>query len=564
MNYHTRNGCKEIDDYIQAVKNDEIVACNNVKKLCNHIEKCFANESLVVDEKRLEAYMKIGELMFSEIYSWEKFLIALLLCTYKLDNGKLTPRWFWALIEIGRGAGKDGFIAWISLCLISKNNPIPHYDVDICANNEEQAIRPVLDVKDFLERPQLFERNKKSFNWNLERITGLRNKGRIRGHTNSPKGKDGLRSGCVILNEIHQYEDYSNIKVFTTGLGKVPEPRRFFFTTNGDVREGVLDSYLKNAEPVLNEEEDDGGHLFFLCSLDSKDEVHEERNWFKANPSLEWNESLLQETRVEYNEWIKQPLNASDFMTKRMNLPESAKERAVVDYELIKETNKPLIDLTGKPCIAGIDLSRTTDFCSVSLLFRVCGKKYIINHNWICTASIDWEDLKVKDQFPLWEEMGLLTIVDDIEINPEIVAEYIQRQKQKYQIVCLAMDDFRQSIFSRFLKERGFAKENKNLKLVRPSDICKVVPVIESDFINGNIYLGDNPIWRWACNNTKVISWKTKNTDDSELGNLIYAKIDPHTRKTDPFMSSVAAYTCENMLPDTKEISLDLLNVVIG
>lgn len=421
-------GCKEIDTYIKGVKNGKIKTNNNVKKLCNHIEKCFANEKLFVDKERLEAFMKIGHMMFEDIYSWEEFLIALLLCTYVAKNGKMQPRWFWALILIGRGAGKDGFIAWISTCMISRYNPIDHYDVDICANNEEQAMRPVLDVIEWLENPEYIDRNKKSFKWTLEKVVGLKNRGRIRGHTNSPKGKDGLRSGCVILNEIHQYEDYSNIKVFTTGLGKVDDPRRIYFTTNGDVREGVLDSYLKQAEPVLNEEEDDDGRLFFLCSLDFKEEVHDESNWYKANPSLEWNDSLLRETRVEYIEWKKNPSRASDFMTKRMNLPESAKDTAVVDYEYIKDTNKPLIDLTSKACIVGVDLSRTTDFCSVSLLFRINKKKYVINHNWICTASADWEDLKVKDQFPEWEKMGLLTIVDDVEINPQLITDYIQHQ----------------------------------------------------------------------------------------------------------------------------------------
>lgn len=201
-------GCKEIDTYINGVKNNKIKANSDVKKLCNHVEKCFSKEKLIVDIKRLDAYMKIGRMMFSEIYSWEEFLIALLLCTYTNKNGKLMPRWFWALILIGRGAGKDGFIAWISTCMISRYNPIDHYDVDICANNEEQAMRPVLDVIEWLENPDYIDRNKTSFKWTLEKVVGLKNRGRIRGHTNSPKGKDGLRSGCVILNEIHQYEDY--------------------------------------------------------------------------------------------------------------------------------------------------------------------------------------------------------------------------------------------------------------------------------------------------------------------------------------------------------------------
>lgn len=549
-------GCNEIDNYIKNVRNGTIIASNRVKLLCDLVERAFANEKLRFDNELFKNYLKIGNLMYPIIYEWEKFVVACLLCTFKADGN---PRWHWALCEIARGAGKDGLIAWISTCLVSKFNKVAKYDVDICANNEEQAIRPMLDVVEFLEKPEYYEMNKKSFHWNKEQVKGLTNKGRIRGHTNSPKGKDGLRTGCLIMNEVHQYENYDQIKVFTTGLGKIPCPRRISFTTNGEVREGVLDDYLKQADLVLNGEEEDNGHFYFICCLDSKEEVHNEQNWLKANPSLAYNQSLLQETREEYKEWLKDPYKNSSFMTKRMNLPEKANEKQVVDYELIKDTNQPLIDLQRKPCIVGIDLSRTTDFASVSLLFRVKDKRYVINHNWVCTHSSDWEEMKIKDQFPKWVEQGLLTIVDDIEINPQLIADYIQHQKSKYNILKVCMDDFRQSIMARDLGMIGFSKDQKNLKLVRPSDICKVVPVIESIFINNNYVWGDNPILRWCCNNTKIVPFRTRNTENSDLGNQIYAKIEPHSRKTDAFMSLVAAQTCESEIPEQKAINMTLL-----
>lgn len=551
-------GCKEINDFIVGVEKGIIPSNENIKKNCQLVKKAFANESIYVDREQWEGYKRIGEMMFEVIYPWEYYFVACTLCTYT-KQGK--PRWFWALAMLGRGAGKDGVIAWISLCLVSKYNNIPKYDVDICANNEDQATRPVKDVIEFLERPDIFERNKKSFHWTKEEISGLFNKGKIKGHTNSPKGKDGLRTGCLIMNEVHQYESYSQIKVFTTGLGKKPNPRRISFTTNGEVSEGVLDDYLENAEPVLNGDEADNGHFYFLWHLDSKDEVDDEKNWYKANPSLAYNESLLDETRTEYLEWKKDPYKNSSFMTKRMNLRVRADEKAVVDYDYIKATDQPMIDLTRKPCIAGIDASRTTDMASVSLWFKVKEKRYVINHNWICTASQDWEVIAAKEQFPKWVEMGILTIVDSFEINPKLLTDWIQAQKSKYNIMCVAIDDFRQSIFARELGLIGFTKEQKNLKLTRLGDVAKVVPNMESWLLNMNLVVGENPCWRWACNNTKVVPWKARTTDENELGNQVYAKIDKHKRKTDPFMSTVAAASCDLMLPDTMKVDITNLRV---
>lgn len=548
-------GCKEIDFYITGVENGTIIASEDVKKQCKLVRKAFEEESIYVDREQLEGYIKIGHLIFETIFPWEEFLTACILCTYTKEN---KPRWFWFLGMLGRGAGKDGLFCWWGLCLVSKYNKIPKYDVDICANNEEQATRPVLDAVDFLETPKYFEKNKTSFKWNKEEIKGLTNKGRIKGHTNSPKGKDGLRTGCLMMNEVHQYSDYGQIRVFTTGLGKVSSPRRVSLTSNGDVREGVLDDYLENAKPILNGDEPDNGHFYFLCRLDSKEEVDDERNWYKANPSLEYNESLLDETRTEYFEWKKDPYKNSSFMTKRMNLPISAGEKAVVDYDYIKGTNQPMIDLTKKPCVVGIDLSRTNDMIGVSAWFKVKEKRYVINHNWVCKQSKEWNEINARDNFPTWEKMGLLTIVDSFEINPKLIADYIQFLKTKYNILCVAIDDFRQSIFSRELNAIGFSKEKKNLKLTRLSDVAKVVPVMETLLLNHNLILGDNPVWRWGCNNTKVVPWKPRSLNEDDLGNQVYAKIDRVRRKTDSFMSTVAAATCDLMLPDQMDIDMSL------
>ena len=83
-------------------------------------------------------------------------------------------------------------------------------------------------------------------------------------------------------------------------------------------------------------------------------------------------------------------------------------------------------------------------------------------------------------------------------------------------------------------------KDLENLEVIRPSQIAEVVPIIERAFINERLIWKDNPMLRWATNNTKVIAWKrTKTTGDNDLGNQLYAKINPRFRKTDPFMAFV-------------------------
>lgn len=551
-------GNADVEKYLRSVEKDKPKSSSDVKKLARLVRSAFINEKLYIDNVKYKSYIKIGEAMYDEIFLWQRFLIALLLCTYNSDG---FPRWNKGLIMIGRGAGKDGFIAWLSLCMVSSNNEVSHYNVDICANNEEQAMRPVNDALDFLNNPTYSSINKSSYYWTKTMIRGLRNKGIIKGHTNSPKGKDGLRSGCVILNEIHQYEDFENVNVFTTGLGKKPHPRSYYFTTNGDVREGVLDHYLTVSENILNEEIEDGGFFPYVCRLDSKEEVHEESNWYKANPSLQYFPSLLKETKDEYELWKANPMTLPAFMTKRMNIPDISSAVDVVDYEYIKATNREVGNLYGKRCIIGIDTSNTTDFTSVSAVFKVGKEYHVINHTWVCTQSKDYSRIKFKGEFPKLVNQGYVTMVDEHEISPQLIANYIQELKREYVITKVVMDDFRYSIYARELNDLGFNQGLKNLKLIRPIDISRTVPVIERTFKNELFVWGDNKMLRWATQNTKVILWKVRTTGINDLGNRLYAKKEAKSRKTDPFMSLVHAMTCETELIDSKPINANLRRV---
>ena len=462
------------------------------------------------------------------------------------------PRWPDLFCLIGRGAGKDGTIALEATALSSEYNGIREYDVDICANNEDQALRPVQDIVGAFEQPRWIKKLQRFFRWTMEKVINLKTRSTIRGHTNNPGGKDGLRSGMVVLNEIHQYQDYKNINVFTTGLGKKKHPRRSYYTTQGDVREGPLDDLLETAEGILFGGEPDNGLLPYICRLDSKEEVHDEANWEKANPSLPYLPDLLEEIRKEYRDWIKHPDKFTAFMTKRMNIPDGTSEIKVCSYERIKATNRlvPVDDLQGRICTCGIDFSKITDFVSVNLHFRDGNIRYDLNHSWLCLNSKDLP--RIKAPWREWANRGMIDLVDDVEIHPETIVEYIEMQKEYYSIKMMAIDDFRYALLAQYLKGIGFdAKAYKNLKLVKPSDIMKVAPVIDSCFANDYFAWGDNPTLRWAVNNTKMVRYGRKlgKEDDADIGNFVYAKIEAKSRKTDPFMALVASMTVEDALP---------------
>ena len=339
-------------NYIELVENG--VACKEQKALAAYVRKCFAEDDIYVDLEQAEKYLGLVKYFpYARLFPWEEFVLVLWNCTYWKKTKR--PRWKWLFCLIGRGAGKDGFIAYDSMCSLSPYNPVPHYNVDICANNEDQAIRPLQDLIEVLETPKYEKKLNKYYYHTKEVVQGRKMKGVMKGHTNNPKGRDGLRSGKVILNEVHQYQNYDNIKVFITGQGKVAQPRVGCFTSNGDISDGPLDDYLARGERILFEGEEDNGFLPFICRLDSKEDVHDSQNWQKANPSLPYLPDLMAETEEEYREWLEHPEQNGDFMTKRMGIRSGAKEISVTDYENVTATNKPMPDMKGWSCTVGID-----------------------------------------------------------------------------------------------------------------------------------------------------------------------------------------------------------------
>ena len=521
-----------IDGYIELVRSGAYPVCQEQVALVDYVDRVFSGEDIYVDSV-LQKYKRLEKYMPFELFEWERFVFVLHNCVRRKD---MRLRWPTALIYMGRGNGKNGYLSFENLCLSSPYNPIEEYYIDICANSEDQARTTYDDVYNILEDDKrVFS---KFYKWNKEVITGLQTRSSIRFRTSNAKTKDGGRPGKVDFDEVHAYEDYKQIKVFRTGLGKKADARITYITTDGDVRGGPLDDLLTRAHDILSGSIPDNGLLPFLCRLDSDDEIRQPQMWYKANPSLQYLPNLLDELESEYADYLQNPLANADFATKRMNRPVGDRENDVTTWDNILRTNQPPPDLTGLPCVWGIDYAKTTDFVSAGLLFLAGGKLIWKTHTGVCRACIDLP--RIKAPLDQWEQMGLLDFVDGPEIPPEVPIDWIfaEAAVNKYRIVHGAMDTYRYTWLATALQARGIdtSKGSKVFHLVRPSDIAMISPVLTSKFNAGELVWGDNPLMRWYTNNTKQSLTKK--------GNVDYGKKEPKSRKTDGFFAFLAAMTC--------------------
>ncbi|MCR3760307.1 terminase large subunit [Clostridium felsineum] len=531
---------KYIDEYINQVESEIVKTNKDIRKAIESVKKKLSQENVIIESEKIEkAVEKIEEYFKYKLLPWEKFIIGLIHCYY--EDGTLV--WDTFLLYMGRGGGKNGFISAVSWYLTTGFHGIKEYNVDIVANSENQAKTSFEDVYNVIDNDKKL---KKAFYYTKEKIVYRKTKSYIKYNTSNARTKDGLRPACIIFDEIHEYENYDNIKVFKSALGKKKNCRTFMITTDGYVRGGVLDDYLEMSHLILDGENKTSRMLPLLYHLEDKEEVKNKELWEKANPSLRYFKDLQIVMEQEFQDMKYQPQLYTEFMTKRMNIPEGNKDIEVTSWENILATNQEIPDLTGCTCIAGIDYMKTTDFLCAGLLFKY-GEKYIwLSHSWVCESCNDL--IRIKAPLKEWEKKGFLTFVKGVEISPSVPAAWLQQQAQKYNITTLWMDNYRYTLLARALKEAGFDTDRKgvnNIRLERPSNEMLIAPIVTSAFANHNVIWGDNPLMRWYTNNSCMIT--------SQAGNITYGKIEPKSRKTDGFKAFIAAMCGSNELPDSAE-----------
>lgn len=537
-----------IDSYMDDIRSGKIPACKELKQAMDYIEEKLDNPDVFIDAEKIDKAVELIERYFEiKLLNWQLFVIALIHCYYKSSDMVVFDEFF---IVMGRGNGKNGFISPVSWYLTTHYHGIKEYNVDIIANSEDQAKTSFDDVYNVLE--STWKKSKKFFYKTKQIIVNLKTKSYIKYNTSNAKTKDGKRSGCLIFDEVHEYETWDSIKVFTSGFGKKKHSRTFYITTNGYVRQGVLDELLDLAEKVLSGEIKDIGFLPLIYKLDDKEEVHNPENWVKANPSLPYFPELQKELNKAYTKMKYQSHLAIDFMTKRMNLPAQDNFTVVAPWEKILATNQPIPydELEGLQCIGAIDYARTTDFASCGLLFKYKGKRYWIEHTFVCHLALEVESRPIK--FPVREmaDRGLITIINRPNISASDISGWFLEQAKKYNIIDIVCDSYRASLLQSEFTQKGLPLTEARSG---PITHAKVAPLIEQIFAEETIVFGNNPVMRWYTNNTA--------TEMDKKGNVTYIKIEPKTRKTDGFFALVHALTKDSELEEVQNdiITLDVV-----
>ncbi len=562
---------KEVQEYIDYVEKNPLETDEEIKLLIENIVKpTLSRDDVFFNEKQYYQAISFCEKWFYELFPYQKFIYAFFFFYDKEDLSICT--FHEIFLMMARGNGKDGMIMPLATYFLTPGYGVPKYNIEIVANAEQQAHDSFDIVYNMLEDNKKVM--KKHFYWTKEVIIHRKTKSRMRYNTSNAKTKDGKNIGMIIFNELHAYEDEEDINVFTSALGKVDNARIVTITTNGYVREGPLDEKIDLSDAVLHGEYNFTRIAPIIYKIEKKELIDipmqkflETTNkqdidftyWIQANPSLPFRSTLRNEIVQDYFNYLKKPSYVSEFYTKRFNIPEQNTETVTVEWKNIERASysdvKKKIPRNneipeGSSVVVGIDFADLNDFVSAGILYkRENGEVIWQCHTWVCKKGRDFKSIK---NFPLQKMLGQpgyqdYEIVDTNTISIDLIVNWVLEQMQFFNILKIVIDNFRAGLVRTKFEAVGITiedKEHKNglIRTIRyPASIAAIVaPKIDVLFSEGLIIIGNSAIMRWAINNTA-----TKLQKD---GNKRYEKINPKTRKNDPFMAYVAAMSQIDLL----------------
>lgn len=535
---------KYVQDYIDLYKSGKIKLNIERIQLIEYLQThVLTREDIFFDDEMIENYIRFTEKWYFKLEPFQKFIAAFIFLFYKKDRSIFFDQFFFFL---GRGGGKNGLISSVAHFFISPLHGIDRYNISIVANSELQAKTSFKEIYETIGSHDIL---KKLFYRTKLLIASKETNSELQFHTSNAATKDGLRDGAVIYDEVHQYENFDVVNVFSSGLGKVPNSREFFIGTDGYIREGFLDKLKERAKSIL-EGNELGDSLFpFICKLDHIDEVEDPENWQKANPMFSEPRSpyaadLLKKVTNQFSQLTTNPSSRAEFLTKRMNLPSVDAAQSVADWDDILATDREIPDLTHRTCVGGLDFASIKDFAAVGLLFQI-GTEYIwLSHSFVRRGFL--RDVKIKVPIDEWEARGLLTVLDGPVIEIKYIVDWFCQQREKYGLEKIVADTFRLDLVKTALEAEGFELEFiRNPRAIH----SRLAPKVETLFSTRKIIFGDNPLMRWYTNNVYVAIKKD--------GNKEYLKKDEIRRKTDGFQAFIhALFKADEILQAEEGFSL--------
>ncbi len=311
---------------------------------------------------------------------------------------------------------------------------------------------------------------------------------------------DGLNAHLVIADELHAWKDKNLLDVMYDSMSARTQPILLETSTMGIVRQNVFDIEYDYASQVVDGTIQDETLLPIIYELDEEKEWVNEDSWYKANPALGVIKSL-KDLRDKVERAKANPIELVNLLCKDFNIRQTGLNAWLNFDDLNNE--RIYTDWKDTYCIAGVDLSSTTDLTCATLL-GVKNKEIRVKQMYWIPANM--LEKKVKDDripYDKWLKAGWLRLSGDSKIDYHDVSNWFLEEVRENDLrpLYVGYDSWNAQFWCDEMKSMGF-----NMVEVRQGAKTMSSPMkqMKADLIDKKINYNNNPILKWCLSNTIV------------------------------------------------------------
>jgi len=374
-----------------------------------------------------------------ELLPWQDKIVRDLFGTLKPNGYR---QYNTAYIEIPKKQGKSELAAAIALYLTCGDG---EYGAEVygCAADRQQA-SIVFDVAVEMinQCPALKKRCK--ILASQKRIVYLPLKSFYQVLSAESYTKHGLNVHGVIFDELHAQPNRALYDVMLTGSGDArKQPLYFLITTAGTDRNSICYEVHQKAKDVMSGKRHDATFYPVIYGIEDDDDWTDEKNWYKANPSLDITVDI-DKIRAAFNNAKENPAEENLFRQLRLNqwVKQSIRwmpmdKWSMCSYPVDKER------LKGRVCYGGLDLSSTTDITAFVLVFPPedeDGKYEILPFFWLPEETLDLRVRRDHVPYDTWKAKGLIMTTEGNVVHYGFIEKFIEELGTQYNIREIAYD----------------------------------------------------------------------------------------------------------------------------
>lgn len=320
------------------------------------------------------------------------------------------------------------------------------------------------------------------------------------------KTKHGYNCHLVIIDELHAQRDRTLVDVLETGTGARRQPLTIYITTSDFEREGSVCNETHAYATAVRDGTTGEPDPYFLpviyeASIDA--DWTDPDVWAKANPNL--GISLKREyVEAECRKAQEVPAYENTFKRLHLNIRTEQATRWLVmeDWDACAGA----IDmeaLKGRPCYAGLDLSKIADLSALVLVFDDDPGYTVLPFFWCPEEAAELRERRDRGvPYLTWARQGFIEMTPGNAIDYRVIRKRINELALLYRIIDIGYDPYNASHLVQELQDED------GLVMVEFRQGAKSMSApskeLERALRAGELRHGGNPILRWNASNVSV------------------------------------------------------------